>query len=183
MRFVSVVTKEPNGWGAVKLERRAFMLRTKEIVKGRMKNPVFILPEALQPLQALNAVIEKGGVPAKTKGLVELRASQINGCSVCVDMHAHDLKEAGETDERLFTVAAWRHTPYFTDAERAALALTEAITRLSDREDPVPDEIWDEAARHYDEKALAALIIAIANINVWNRLNVAVGQVAGEWKR
>ena len=92
-----------------------------------------------------------------TRDLVHLRASQINGCSVCVDMHARELKKAGETDERLFAVAAWRDTPYFTDAERAALALTEAVTRLSDRPDPVPDEIWDEAARHYDETALAAL--------------------------
>jgi alkylhydroperoxidase family enzyme len=92
-----------------------------------------------------------------------------------------NLKKAGETDERLFSVAAWREAPYFTDAERAALALTEAATRLSDRADPVPDEIWDEAARYYDESALAALIIAIANINVWNRLNVTTRQVAGEW--
>ena len=79
-------------------------------------------------------------------------------------------------------MAAWRHTPYFTEAERAALALTEALTRLSDREDPVPDTIWDGAARHYDEKALAALVVSIAQINVWNRLNVAVGQMVGEWK-
>jgi Carboxymuconolactone decarboxylase family len=99
------------------------------------------------------------------------------------DLHARDLKKAGEADERIFAVAAWRHTPYFTEAERAALALTEALTRLSDREDPVPGEIWDGAARHYDEKALAALVVSIARINVWNRLNVAVGQVVGEWKR
>jgi alkylhydroperoxidase family enzyme len=99
--------------------------------------------------------------------------------SVCVEMHAQDLKKGGETDQRLFAVAAWREAPYFTDAERAALALTEAATRLSDRADPVPDEIWDEAARHYDERALSALIIAIANINVWNRLNVTTRQVAG----
>ena len=107
-----------------------------------------------------------------------LRASQINGCSVCVDMHPRMLKKAGETDERLFAVAAWRDAPYFSDAERAALALTEAVTRLSDRADPVPDEIWDEAARHYDEKALAALVIEIALINVWNRFNVTTRQVA-----
>ena len=94
-------------------------------------------------------------------------------------MHARDLKKAGETDERLFAVAAWREAPYFTDAERAALALTEAATRLSDRADPVPDEIWDEAARHYDEPALAGLIINIALINFWNRINVTTRQVAG----
>jgi alkylhydroperoxidase family enzyme len=91
------------------------------------------------------------------------------------------LKRAGETDERLATVAAWRDAPYFTEPERAALALTEALTRLSDRADPVPDEIYNEAARHYDERGLAALILAIATINVWNRLNVATRQVAGEW--
>ena len=97
-------------------------------------------------------------------------------------MHARDLKKAGETDQRLFAVAAWREAPYFTDAERAALALTEAVTRLSDRADPVPDDVWEEATRHYDEPALAALILGIANINVWNRLNVTTRQVAGEWK-
>ena len=116
-------------------------------------------------------------------GLVELRASQINGCSVCVDMHARQVRQAGETDERLFTVAAWRDAPYFSDAERAALALTEAVTRISDRADPVPDEVWNEAVRHYDEQALAALILAIATINVWNRLNVTTRQVAGEWAK
>jgi AhpD family alkylhydroperoxidase len=158
------------------------MPQRKEVRKARMNNPAMILPDAMQVLQALGKAAHKGGVPSKTIGLVELRASQINGCSVCVDMHCRDLKKAGETDERLFAVAAWRDNPCFTDAERAALALAEAATRISDRPDPVPDEIWEEAARHYDEKALAALIIAIANINVWNRLNVTVRQVVGDWK-
>ena len=112
---------------------------------------------------------------------MHLRVSQVNGCSARVDGGWRKARKAGESDERLFAVAAWRETSYFTDAERAALALTEAVTRLSDRADPVPDEIWKEAARHYDEPALAALIIAIANINVWNRLNVATRQVAGAW--
>ncbi len=142
-----------------------------------------ILPDAMKALHALGASAEKSGFPSRTIGLVQLRASQINGCSVCVDMHCRDLKKAGETDERLFALAAWRDAPYFTDAERAALALTEAVTRLSDRPDPVPDEIWDEAARSYDEPALAALIISIALINVWNRLNVTTRQVAGEWAK
>jgi AhpD family alkylhydroperoxidase len=146
-----------------------------------MSNPAMIVPDAMQALQALGTSVKKGGVPSRTRDLVYLRASQINGCSVCVEMHSRDLKRAGETDERVFAVAAWREAPYFTDAERAALALTEAATRLSDRPDPVPDEIWDEASRHYDERALAALVIAIANINVWNRLNVTTRQVAGEW--
>jgi AhpD family alkylhydroperoxidase len=111
--------------------------------------------------------------------LVDLRASQISGCSYCSDMHSRELKDAGESDVRIWTVAAWREAPYFTESERAALALTEALTRVADRPDPVPDEIWDEAARHYDETALAALIIEIAMINVWNRFNVATGQPAG----
>jgi AhpD family alkylhydroperoxidase len=144
-----------------------------------MTNPAMIVPDAMQALQALGASVAKGGVPPRTLELVHLRASQINGCSVCVDMHPRIARKAGETDERLFALAAWRDTPYFTDAERAALALTEAVTRLSDRPDPVPDEIWNEAARHYAEPALAALIIAIANINVWNRLNAATRQVVG----
>src|SRR5262244_505698 len=95
--------------------------------------------------------------------------------------HCRALKKQGETDERLFAVAAWQDAPYFTEAERAALALTEAVTRLSDRSDAVPDQIWEEAAGHYDKPSLAALILAIALINVWNRLNVSTRQVAGEW--
>jgi AhpD family alkylhydroperoxidase len=141
-----------------------------------------IIPDAMQALLALGASVKKNGVPSQTLDLVNLRASQINGCSVCVDMHSRDLKKACETGERLFAVAAWRDNPCFTEEERAALALCEAVTRLSDRPDPVPDEIWEEAARHYEEKALAALTLAIANINVWNRLNVAVRQVVGDWK-
>jgi alkylhydroperoxidase family enzyme len=96
-------------------------------------------------------------------------------------MHARELKQAGEPDERIFAVAAWRETPYFSDAERAALALTEAVTRLSDRPDPVPDAVWEEASQHYDEPALAALVIQIGLINIWNCLNVATKQVAGAW--
>ena len=151
-------------------------------MQARMKNLAMILPDAVPSIQALWAVVEKGGVPPQTLGLVHLRASQINGCSVCIDGGFRIAKKAGETDERLFAVAAWRDAPYFSDAERAALALTEAVTRLSDRPDPVPDEIWTQAARHYDERALAALILAIATVNVWNRLNVATRQVAGAWK-
>jgi AhpD family alkylhydroperoxidase len=150
-------------------------------MQARMTNPALMIPEAMTALQALAKSVEKCGVPAQTFELVHLRASQINGCSVCIDMHSRSLKKTGENDERLYTVAAWRDAPYFTDAERAALALTEAATRLADRPDPVPDEIWEDAARHYDEKALAALVLAIATINVWNRLNVTTRQVAGEW--
>lgn len=151
-------------------------------MEARMKNPVLVLPDALQALLALNKSAEDG-IPYTTRKLVHVRASQINGCSVCVDMHSRELKKAGETDDRLFAVAAWRDAPYYNDAERAALALTEAVTRLSDQADPVPDEIWEEAARHYDERALAALLVQISLINVFNRLNVATKQVAGEWVR
>ncbi len=150
-------------------------------MQARMSNPAIIVPEAMQALLALGKATETGSLPARTIGLVQLRASQINGCSVCVDSHPRHLKKAGETDERLFAVAAWRDAPYFSAAERAALALAEAVTRLSDRADAVPDEVWDEAARHYDEAALARLLIAIAAINVWNRLNVSTRQPAGEW--
>jgi AhpD family alkylhydroperoxidase len=135
----------------------------------------------MQALMAIGKATEHGKVPQRTFGLVHLRASQINGCSVCVDMHWRMLKRETETDERLFAVAAWRDAPFFSDAERAALVLTEAVTRLSDRSDPVPDDVWAEAARHYDEKALAALLLHIALINVWNRSNVSTRQVAGEW--
>ena len=143
-------------------------------MQARMTNPVFVVPEALKALNSVGTSISKGGVPNTTLELVRLRASQINGCSLCVEMHARDLKKAGEKDERLFTVAAWREAPYFTDAERAALALTEAATRLNDRADPVNDEIWNEAARHYDEKAMADLVLNIALINFWNRVNVTI---------
>lgn len=150
-------------------------------MQARIKNPAMLVPDAMKALMALGTAIRQGTIPAKTLGLAHLRASQINGCSVCVDMHARMSRNEGETDERLFAVAAWRDAPYFTDAERAALALTEAATRLSDRENPVPDEVWDEAARHYDETALATLVLDIALINVWNRLNIATRQIAGEW--
>jgi AhpD family alkylhydroperoxidase len=146
---------------------------------ARLKNAATLIPEAVEAIQALQAAAYKGGVPPKTLALVHLRASQINGCGFCVDSGSKHAKQHGETDERLFAVAAWRDTPYFTEAERAALALTEAVTRLADRPDPVPDEIWDEAARHYDERALVALLIEIAITNVYNRFNVPTRQMAG----
>ena len=151
-------------------------------MQSRMRNAATLMPEAMQAMQALARAAEGGGVPLRTLGLVHLRASQINGCSVCVDL-AFRFKKAEDTNERLFAVAAWRDAPWFSDAERAALALSEAVTRLSDREDPVPDEIWNEAARHYNERELASLILWIAMTNVWNRLNVATRQVAGEWAK
>jgi AhpD family alkylhydroperoxidase len=148
-------------------------------MQARIKSPIMVVPDVLQSALSLGSAAKKGNVPAKTLTLVHLRASQINGCSYCVDMHARELKHAGETDERLFAVAAWRDSPLFSDSERAALNLTEAATQLSDRSDPVPDEVWQEAARHYDESGLAILTVNIALINFWNRINVTTRQVAG----
>jgi AhpD family alkylhydroperoxidase len=150
-------------------------------MQARIKNPALTLPGAFDALQALHKSTEKGDVPRATRELVNLRASQINGCSVCVDMHSRALRKLGEKAERIFAVAAWREAPYYTDAERAALALTEATSRLSDRADPVPDAIWSEAARHYNETQLAALVMAIGLINLWNRLNAATHQVTGDF--
>jgi AhpD family alkylhydroperoxidase len=150
-------------------------------MQARMNHPAMVVPDLMKSLQALGAITHQG-LPEKLLELVHLRASQINGCSVCVDMHAKLAKKADETNERLFAVAAWREAPYFSDAERAALALTEALTRISDRADPVPDDIWNEADKQFDEAELATLVLAIANINVWNRLNVAVRQPVGAWK-
>ncbi|MFC9424999.1 carboxymuconolactone decarboxylase family protein [Streptomyces sp. NPDC056987] len=148
-------------------------------MQTRMKNPALVLPDALPAVLAVAKAARQGGVPEATMELVHLRASQINGCGYCVDGGVRQARKAGETDERLFAVAAWRDTPYFTDAERAALALAEAVTRLSDRADAVPDAIWDEAARHYDERGLAALVLMIATTNLFNRINVTTRQIAG----
>jgi AhpD family alkylhydroperoxidase len=147
---------------------------------ARMANPAMVLG-AMQPIQQLFKSIYAGGVPQTTLELVHLRASQINGCSACVDSGAKSARKAGETDERLATVAAWREAPYFTAAERSALALAEAATRLADRPDPVPDEIWDAVAAHYDEKGRAAIVLMIAVTNLFNRLNATTRQVAGAW--
>ena len=150
-------------------------------MEARMNHPVMVVPDAMKALHALGQSVNATGLPTGVIDMVNLRVSQINGCSVCVEMHARDMKKGGESDERIFGVAAWRDAPYFTDAERAALALAEALTRLSDRPDAVTDEIWEEAADNFSEVALAGLLLSIAQINVWNRLNAATRQVAGAW--
>lgn len=152
-------------------------------MQPRMKNPVMMIPGAFEAIMALGEAAKKGGVPLTTHGLIHIRASQINGCGLCLDMHAHEMKEAGEKDERIFAVGAWRDAPFFTDAERAALALTEAVTRQADKGDAVPDELWQEVKRHYDEPALASLILSIGMINLWNRLNATTRQLAGSMRR
>jgi AhpD family alkylhydroperoxidase len=150
-------------------------------MKARIESPAVTVPGAIQAFQRLAAAVRHTGVPETTLYLVQMRASQINGCAVCLDMHSREMRHAGEPDERLATIAAWREAPYFSDAERAALALTEAATRIADRSNPVPDEVWDEAARHYSETQLAGLVLAITSINSWNLINVTTGQVTGEW--
>jgi AhpD family alkylhydroperoxidase len=149
------------------------------LMTARMTNPAFAVDGAMDALNALSKSISRARVPI-SRELVHLRASQINGCSVCVDMHAKGARASGESEERVFAVAAWREAPYFSDAERAALALTEALTRLADQAEPVPDTIWDAAAEHFDETQLGALVLDIATVNVWNRLNVATRQIVGE---
>jgi AhpD family alkylhydroperoxidase len=151
-------------------------------LESRIANPAFAVPGAMDALAALNKAISRIRISPRLLELMHLRASQINGCGVCAVQHPKIARKLGETDDRIFAVAAWRDAPFFTDAERAALALTESVTRLADTADPVPDSVWEKAARHYDEQELAALVLAIATVNVWNRLNVATRQVAGqEW--
>ncbi|MCF3175269.1 carboxymuconolactone decarboxylase family protein [Streptomyces sioyaensis] len=148
-------------------------------MNARMKNPAVVLPEAMQPLLDVVKATRQGGVPEATLELVHLRASQINGCSFCVDGGVKSARKNGVSDERLFAVAAWREAPYFSDAERAALALTEAATRLADNADPVPDAVWDDAADHFDERQLAAIILTVGVTNLFNRLNATTKQPAG----
>jgi AhpD family alkylhydroperoxidase len=145
----------------------------------RMTNPAFVLPDAMKGIQNLLKATTQGGVSQRTLELVGLRVSQINSCAACVRGHVREARKVGETDERLATVAVWREAPYFSAAERAALQLAEAVTRISDRADEaVPDAVWDEAADHYDERQLAALIIMIGTLNLFNRINVTVKEHA-----
>jgi AhpD family alkylhydroperoxidase len=146
-----------------------------------MANPAS--PEVIKGIQLLMGAVNKSNVSPTVIALSHLRASQINGCSFCVESGSLHAKRSGETEERLFAVAAWRESPRFTNAERAALALTEAVTRIADEPDPVPDEIWNEAAKYFDEQGLATLVLSISMTNVFNRFNAATRQIAaGEWK-
>jgi AhpD family alkylhydroperoxidase len=150
-------------------------------MQARITNPVLLVSGALDAFQALGEAARSAGVPATTLYLVQLRASQINGCAVCVDIHSRELEFAGESRERINLVAVWREAPYFSEAERAALALAEAATRLADRPEAVSDEVWTQASRHYTEEQLAGLVIAIATINAYNRVNATTRQITGDW--
>jgi AhpD family alkylhydroperoxidase len=147
-------------------------------MQPRIENLVELLPGTMNGVNALYKAAHSANVPPAILDLVHLRASQINGCSVCVDLGGRAFKASGESDERLWSVAAWRETPYFTEPERAALALSEAATRLADRPDAVSDEIWAEAAKHFDDAQLAAIVLWIAVSNFFNRINATTRQLA-----
>jgi AhpD family alkylhydroperoxidase len=138
--------------------------------------------KAAKHLISAGKAVSDSGLPTATRHLVEIRASQINGCAYCTDMHAKDAAHAGESQVRLNLVATWREATVFTEAERAALDLTEQGTRLADAAGGVTDEVWANAAKHYDEDQLAALVSLIAIINAWNRLNVITQQPAGDYQ-
>lgn len=144
-------------------------------------NVAALMPEAYKHMLALERVLERSTLPAVVRELVKLRVSQINGCGFCVDMHSHDLKAMGESDERIFAVVAWREAPFFTKPERAALALAEEATRLGP--EGVSDAAWERARAQFDEPTLAALVVAIATINAWNRYGVTLRLVAGSHRQ
>ncbi|MEU0315409.1 carboxymuconolactone decarboxylase family protein [Nocardioides sp. NPDC006273] len=147
-----------------------------------MKDVYKLSADGYRGLNAVEEYVNSSEIPRGLLELVRIRASQINGCAVCIDMHSRKARSVGESDERLWSVAAWRDTPFFTDAERAALALTEAITRIADSSVGVPDDSWDEATDHFTDAELAALVTAIASVNAWNRINVATRLVAGSFR-
>lgn len=147
-------------------------------MEARMKGQAN--PDVITAIQGLNKAIHAGGVDPLVLELVHLRASQINGCSPCVFAGVAAAKKHGETEERLHNVVAWRETPFFTEAERAVLALTEAATRIQDGAPGVTDEIWDAAAAHFDQKQLSAIILEIALTNFFNRINRTIREQAGK---
>jgi AhpD family alkylhydroperoxidase len=149
-------------------------------MQARMKNPAFVLPGAMKGIGTLFQAIGEGGLRQDLAEIVGLRASQINGCGACVHGHTDNLRKAGVSEERIAAVAAWRHAPFFSDAERSALRLTEAMTRLSDLSgESVPDALWDEVAGHFDEKELSGLILTVALTNLFNRINTTIQEPAG----
>lgn len=149
-------------------------------MSARMTNPATILPQALKAVPHLLGAIEQGGVSAVLRELIMLRVSQINRCAACVYGHVAALRKEGESDDRIDTVAVWRESPFFTENERAALDLAEAATRLADSPGTaVSDDVWNQAADHFDEKELAGIVLTIATINFFNRINVTIQEPAG----
>jgi AhpD family alkylhydroperoxidase len=136
-----------------------------------------IAPHAYAAMIQLERAVRGMGLEEPLYELVKIRASQVNGCAFCIDMHTKDARAAGETEQRIYALAAWRETPFFSERERAALALTEAITRVT--EGHVPDEVWSEAAERFTPEELAALVMAITAINAWNRIAISCRTPAG----
>ena len=136
-------------------------------------------PDSIKALVALEAQVQGSGLEQSLIELVKARASQINGCAFCINMHTQDARKRGETEQRLYLLNAWREAPAYTDRERAALAWTEAVTLIS--ETHAPDDVYNEVRAHFSETETVNLTMLIATINSWNRLNIATGQVAGEW--
>ena len=139
-----------------------------------------VSPEAVKAASALDAYVRKCGLEKPLLELIRVRASQINGCAFCIDMHTKDARAAGETEQRLYGLNAWRETPYYTDRERAALQWTEAVTLVS--ETHIPDSAYDAVRSHFSEKEVVDLTMAIATINTWNRLAIAMRVVPGTYK-
>ena len=154
-------------------------------IERRLSNPAELLPGAYQGIARLLGAIGEGGVPTATLELVALRTSQLNGCSACVQSHLEALQADGVPIDKIVGVGAWGESPYFDDAERAALTLADALARLADSHDPVPDELWREVTKHFDERQIAALLLQIGLLNLFNRVNVAVREPADDpsWKR
>lgn len=150
-------------------------------METRMENPTMVLSDTMLAIQGLYKAVSKGGVPQPTLELVHLRASQINGCVACVEASMSIARTAGVTEEQLWSLVTWREAPYFSDAERAVLALTEYAPRLADhdRSDAVPQRVWEGAARHYDEQGLSAIILVIGTTNMINHSNTAVREPVG----
>ncbi|WP_329051028.1 carboxymuconolactone decarboxylase family protein [Streptomyces violaceus] len=149
-------------------------------MRARMTNPAYVLPGAMKGIGGIFQAIGESGLRQELAEIVGLRASQINGCGACVHGHTANLRKAGVSEERISAVAAWRHAPFFSDAERAALKLTEAVTRLADlSEESVPDVLWDEVADHFDEKELSGLILTVSLTNMFNRINTTIQEPVG----
>jgi AhpD family alkylhydroperoxidase len=147
-------------------------------MQARMQNPESIFPDASRAIADVKAAVDKSRLSRKMRNLAQIRVSQINGSSSSLQAASNQARKAGETDVRMIALNAWRESPYYTDAERAALALTEAVTRLEGAA-PVPDDVWRDASKHFDEQSLAALLLTIAITNATDRFSVSTRQVAG----
>ena len=138
-------------------------------------------PDGIKAMRGLESYVRQSGLEPSLRELVKIRASQINGCAYCIDMHTIDARAGGETEQRIYALSAWRETPFFTDRERAALAWTEALTLIG--ETHAPSEVYEEARAYFDEKELVDLTLAITTINAWNRIAIGFRTVPGSYRR